>query len=118
MIDPVPMRRDQANAADRTCSNGTCGSLCQSRPASAEQAHMRPHNVLRVRRKPFEILAEFIDLGEELASMNALRSDTRMGGPSDAFQAGRGDGARRIGQTKHRPRNDVDRHEASATPGR
>src|ERR1700723_1211311 len=63
-------------------------------------------------------LAGFIDLGEELASMNALRSDTRMGGPSDAFQAGRGDGARRIGQTKHRPRSDVDRREASATPGR
>jgi hypothetical protein len=80
---------------------------------------MRPHSVLPVRRKPYEILAEFIDLGEELASMNALRSDTRMGGPSDAFQAGEPTG--RVGsdkQTKHRPRNDIHRREASATSGR
>ena len=83
MID-LMLRRDPANAADR----GTCGSLCQSCPASAEQALTRLERVQPVRRKPYEILAEFIDLSEELAPVNALRSDTRMGIPSDAFQTG------------------------------
>src|SRR6202041_1080347 len=48
-------------------------------------------------------LAGFIDLGEELASMNALRSDTRMGGPSDAFQAGGAGGPGGVGTKKTRP---------------
>jgi hypothetical protein len=87
MIDLI-LRRDPANAADRSCRSGTCGSLCQSCPTSAEQALAGPERVQPVRRKPYEILAEFIDLGEELAAVNALRSDTRMGVPSDAFQTG------------------------------
>jgi len=86
MIDLILMRRGPANTEDRTCSNRTHGSLCQSRPTSGEQAFMRFDRVKPVRRKPYEILAE--DLGEELPLVNALRSDTRMSLPSDAFQAG------------------------------
>jgi len=111
------MRRDPANAADRTCRNWTHGSLRQGRPTSVEQAFTCLDSVQPVWRKPYEILAELTGLGEELPSVNALRPDTRMGILSDAFQAGQGDGACRIGQTKHRPRNDVDRCEASATLG-
>jgi len=63
-------------------------------------------------------LAEFTDPGEELAAVRTVRSETRMGLPSDAFPAGWGGGAHRFGQTKHRPRRDIDRREASATIGR
>jgi hypothetical protein len=39
---------------------------------------MRLNRIQPVRRKPYEILAEFIEPGEELAPVKALRSDIRM----------------------------------------
>jgi hypothetical protein len=39
---------------------------------------MRLNRIQPVRRKPYEILAEFIEPGEELAPVKALWSDTSM----------------------------------------